>query len=212
MCGPLVVAYSLHLRSEDLTRPPEIRAIYSRGFFHHIVFHGGRVATYTFLGGLAALLANVSSFHQVLGNLRGGFTFGAGILMVLLGLILLKILPLSLLSLPSFGAGSLWGRIFHPLIRSRGFFSKFLLGMATGFLPCLLSWAMIVKAATTSHPIGGFLIMAFFGAGTVPAMLFGGLSVSLLSLRLRFLGERIAAASVICMGLILIFKGTKYFA
>jgi sulfite exporter TauE/SafE len=69
---------------------------------------------------------------------------------------------------------------------------------------------MIVKAATASHPLAGILTMVFFGAGTVPALFFAGLSVSLVSLRIRFLGERIAAVSVIFMGLILVFKGTKY--
>jgi hypothetical protein len=42
-------------------------------------------------------------------------------------------------------------------------------------------------------------------------LFFTGLPASLLSLRARFLGERMAAASVIFMGLILILKGTRYF-
>jgi len=211
MCGPLVMAYSLHIRLQNLTQPTAIKAIWSRGFFHHLAFHGGRVITYGLLGGLAATLAHLTSFNQVMGNLRGGFTLGAGILMIILGMVLLKILPFPLLSLPSFGSGSFWGRIFSSLFRSQSLSAKVLLGMVTGFLPCMLSWAMILKAATASHPLAGFLTMAFFGAGTVPVLFFTGLPASLLSLRARFLGERIAAASVIFMGLILIFKGTKYF-
>jgi sulfite exporter TauE/SafE len=54
--------------------------------------------------------------------------------------------------------------------------------------------------------------MVFFGLGTVPALFLTGLSASLLSMRTRFLGERVAAASIIAMGLILIIKGSKYFA
>ena len=211
MCGPLVVAYSLHIRPEDPVRPMAIKAIWSQGFYHHLAFHGGRIITYSLLGGLAAMLSPMASFNQVIGDLRSGFTLGAGILMILLGMVLLKILPFPLLSLPFFGSGSFWGRIFPPLFRSRSLSSKILLGMAAGFLPCMLSWAMIVKAATASHLLAGFLTMAFFGAGTVPALFFTGLPASLLSIRVRFLGERIAAASVIFMGLILIFKGSKYF-
>jgi uncharacterized protein len=211
MCGPLVIAYSLHIRPDDPAGPMATSAICSRGFSHHLAFHGGRVVTYSLLGGLAALPAHVTSFHQVLGNLRGGFTLGAGILMVLLGMALLKVLPFPLFSLPSLGPGSFWGNIFPPLFRSQSLSSKILLGMAAGFLPCMLSWAMIVKAATASHPLTGFLTMAFFGAGTVPALFFAGFFASLFSLRIRFLGERIAAVSVIFMGLILVFKGTKYF-
>jgi sulfite exporter TauE/SafE len=211
MCGPLIMAYSLHIRAEDSTRPMAIKAIWARGFFHHLAFHGGRIITYSLLGGLAATLAHITSFNQVMGNLRGGFTLGAGIVMIFLGMVLLKVLPFPLLSLPSFGSGSFWGRIFPSLFRSQSLSAKVLLGMSAGFLPCMLSWAMIVKAATASHPLTGFLTMAFFGAGTIPALFFTGLPASLLSLRARFLGERMAAASVIFMGLILILKGTRYF-
>jgi uncharacterized protein len=81
-----------------------------------------------------------------------------------------------------------------------------------GFLPCGLSWAMIVKAATTQSSLAGFLIMVAFGLGTVPALFLPGISASLLSLRSRLVGERLAALSVIVMGLILVFKGAKMFA
>jgi sulfite exporter TauE/SafE len=129
--------------------------------------------------------------------------------MVLLGLVLLKVMPVSLFSLPSPGPESFWRKIFPPLFQSRRLISKFALGLATGFLPCMLSWAMVVKAATTQHPLPGFLTMVFFGLGTVPALFLTGLSASLLSMRTRFLGERVAAASIIAMGLILIIKGAK---
>ncbi len=211
MCGPLVMAYSLHLLPEDPPRNLPAKTLWSRGISHHLAFHAGRVFTYGLLGALAAILAHLTAFNQVLGNLRGGFTLGAGALMVLLGLVLLKILPFPLLSLPSFGAKSYWGKILPPLFRSQSLSSKLALGLATGFLPCLLSWAMIVKAASTGNPLTGFLVTTSFGLGTVPALFFSGLSASLLSLKARFFGERLAAVSVILMGMILIFKGTKYF-
>jgi hypothetical protein len=85
--------------------------------------------------------------------------------------------------------------------------SKAALGFLAGFLPCMLSWAIIIKAATMPSLLGGFLTMFAFGLGTVPALFFTGLSASLLSLRVRFFGERAAAVSVIAMGLILVYKG-----
>jgi sulfite exporter TauE/SafE len=211
MCGPLVMAYSLHLPSGDSSRTVPVKAVWSRGISHHLAFHAGRILTYGLLGALAATLAHLTAFNQVLGNLRGGFTLGAGALMVLLGLILLKVLPFPLLSLPSIGPNSFWGKIFPRLFQAQSLSSKLALGLATGFLPCLLSWALIVKAAATGNPFTGFLVTTAFGLGTVPALFLTGLSASLLSLRARFFGERIAAVSVILMGMILIFKGTKYF-
>jgi hypothetical protein len=211
MCGPLIMAYSLHIGPVDPSQRLPVETLWSRGILHHLAFHAGRILTYGLLGALAAILAHLSAFNQVLGSLRGGFTLGAGALMVFLGLLLLKVLPFPLLSLPSFGPNSYWGKIFPPLFRSQTLSAKLALGLATGFLPCLLSWAMIVKAASTGNPLIGFLVTTSFGLGTIPALFFTGLSASLLSLKARFFGERIAAVSVILMGMILVFKGTKYF-
>jgi len=210
MCGPLVMAYSLHIHGDGPT-PLPVAALWSRGISHHLAFHAGRIFTYGFLGGLAALIAQIAAFNQVLGNIRGGVTLGAGILMALFGLILLKVVPFPLLSLPAFETDSFWKRIFPPLFQSQNPLAKLGLGLATGFLPCMLSWAMIVKATTTENPVFGFLTMVAFGAGTMPALFFTGLSASLLSLKVRFFGERIAAFSVLFMGIILIYKGTRYF-
>jgi len=85
------------------------------------------------------------------------------------------------------------------------------LGLATGFLPCGLSWAMIAKAASSQNMSAGFLTMAAFGLGTVPALFATGLSSTVVSARVRFQGERIAAASLIVMGMIMIIKGGRIF-
>ncbi len=210
MCGPLIMAYSLHIRG-DGPAPSPVAALWSRGISHHLAFHAGRIFTYGLLGGLAALLAQMTTFNEVLGNIRGGFTLASGILMIFFGLILLKAIPFPLLSPPVIGMDSLWGRILPPLFHSRSPLAKLGLGLGAGFLPCMLSWAMIVKAATAANPLTGFLTMASFGAGTMPVLFFTGVSASLLSLKTRFLGERVAACSVVFMGAILIYKGTRYF-
>ncbi len=211
MCGPLVMAYSLHLRGpkrEDST----IQNLWARGSSHHIAFHTGRILTYSLLGALAAALAHIAGLPGIFAGLRSGVTLGAGILMILFGLVILKIFPVSLFSLPSLSAGSFFGRIFPPLFSSSHTGSKFLLGIGAGFLPCMLSWAMIAKAATTQNPAAGFWTMALFGLGTSPVLFATGISASLLSLRTRLIGERAAACAVIVMGFILVFKGAKYFA
>ena len=211
MCGPLVMAYSIHIRASENQGIAEAPALWRKGIFHHSAFHFGRILTYGFLGGLAAGLAHLAGFNQFFSSLRSSATLAGGILMVLFGLFLLKVIPFPLFSLPSFGPGGFFGRVFPPLFRSQRIASRMALGLATGFLPCLLSWAMVVKAATTQNLIEGFLTMVSFGLGTVPALFLVGLSASLLSLKIRFFGERVAAVSVIAMGLILIFKGSKYF-
>ena len=208
MCGPLVMAYSLHIRPLG-GGPTEVSSLLSRGLGYHIAFHLGRLFTYGLLGGLAAGLAHFVGFNHFFSDLRSVVTLGGGILMVLFGLVLLKVVPLRV---PSMGGGSFFSRLFPTLFKSQSLASKLALGVATGFLPCMLSWAMIIKAATTHNPIMGFFSMAFFGLGTVPVLFFTGFSASLLTLKIRFFGERVAAFSVIAMGFILLFKGARYFA
>ncbi|MBI4495839.1 MAG: sulfite exporter TauE/SafE family protein [Deltaproteobacteria bacterium] len=207
MCGPLVLAYSLNLpgsRGEGFS-------VWRRGFLHHLAFHSGRILTYGFLGAAAAGVGSLIGFPGALLNLRGGVTLAGGCLMVLLGLVLLKILPLPLLP-PPLGPGSFFGRLLPPLFRSPRPLSKMALGVTAGFLPCMLSFALLVKAATTQNLPGGFFTMILFGLGTAPALFLAGFSASFLSLKIRILGERTAALSVILMGLILVFKGAGYFA
>ena len=212
MCGPLVLASSLHIKKDGTQGSNYLAAAWKSGFWHHTAFHLGRIITYGLLGAFAAALFHLADLSRLFANLRGTMTLLGGALMVLLGLVLLQVLPLPsfLTSVPT-GQDSLWGRSVPPLLRSQSVGSKMLLGLATGFLPCGLSWAMIVKAATTQSPAAGYLTMAAFGLGTVPALFLTGLSASIFSLKTRILGEKVAALSVIAMGLILVFKGAKVF-
>jgi uncharacterized protein len=212
MCGPLVVAYSLHLRPDAAEGAADISHLWSRGFNHHLAFHSGRILCYGLLGALAAGLGYMTNFSQFFAGLRSSVILGGGLLMVFFGLALLKVISVPLFSVPSFRPNGFVGRALPRLLASDRMASKWALGLAAGFLPCMLSWAMIVKAASTASPLHGFVTMALFGLGTVPALFFTGLSASLFTLRVRLTGERIAACSVIVMGIILLIKGARYFA
>jgi sulfite exporter TauE/SafE len=69
---------------------------------------------------------------------------------------------------------------------------------------------MIARAATTQDPFRGFLTMVLFGLGTVPALFLTGVSASIVSVKMRLTGEKVAAMAIIAMGAILIFKGVRY--
>ncbi len=204
MCGPLIVAYSFHNRGmEQGSRP----TLFGQGLVHHLALHAGRVMSYGILGGLAAGLFHLALPGWVAG-LRGSVTFGGGIMMILFGMMLLKMIP----SFSSPFTDSLLARLLPRLLRSPGVSSKLAIGLAAGFLPCMLSWAMIIKAASTGNPLQGLITMALFGLGTIPALFLPGFSATFLSLKSRLYGERIAAFSVMVMGLILVYKGIRYFA
>ncbi len=200
MCGPLVLAYSLNMN------PPGThnRRIVPSGALHHLAFHLGRVTTYALLGGAAALVVGMAGLTPHLKNIRGIFTFAAGLVMMVLGL---SIMGVSLFHVP----GTAGSTRAAGLINARSLGSKYLLGFSVGFLPCMLPWAMVMKASSSANVIEGFLTMVLFGLGTVPVLFFTGFFASLLSYRLRILGERLAGLSVIVMGALLVFKGLKYF-
>ena len=212
MCGPLVLAYSLYIKSHEAETPIHVSLPWEKGLFHHVAFHSGRILSYGLLGILSAVLLQKIGFMKFHTNLRGGTTLFGGGLMIFFGLVLLKILPLPRFIHPLLmGPTSFWKRQLPSLFRSQRLGSKMALGLAAGFLPCGFSWAMIVKAATTQSVGVGFLTMVSFGLGTVPALFLIGFSASFLSLQTRFLGERVAAVAVMVMGLILIFKGARIF-
>ncbi len=54
MCGPLVMAYSLHVGKPGDLRPTEAPSLWLNGLAHHLSFHLGRLFTYGLLGTLAA--------------------------------------------------------------------------------------------------------------------------------------------------------------
>ena len=212
MCGPLILAYSFHIKSPSGRQVTTGASPARAGLLHHLSFHAGRLLSYGFLGALAATLFHAADLRLLFMDLRGGMTLLGGCFMIFMGGVLLKILPLpGFLSAPLTSHGSFWGRVFPPLFQSSRLTSKMALGLLTGFLPCGLSWAMIGKAATTQNIPAGFFTMVAFGLGTVPLLFFTGVSASFLSLKTRLVGERIAALAVIAMGLILVFKGGRIF-
>jgi len=209
MCGPLVIAYSLNL---EKTKPPLgglKSSFWSRGFLHHLAFHLGRILTYGILGALVAgLLTTVGfSFYW---DMRGSFLLTGGLLMVLLGLVFLKVFPLpAFLTRHSTPFQLLGDRFLPSLLKKPGSLPKMAIGAACGLLPCSLTSSMLIKAALTENIAEGAMTMVAFGLGTFPALLAMGISASLLTLKVRIIGERVAALSVIAMGLFLMFKGAR---
>lgn len=213
MCGPLVFTYSLHLRREGTGQLDRVAPGSYPGaiIYHHAAFQGGRIAAYALTGAVTAGLVSLAGSVDSLRALRSPLSVAGGVGMVIFGLILLKVLPSSRRATAGSlsGSRSFLGRALANLLRSQTLRSRGVLGFAAGFLPCMLSWAMVVKAAATGNAVTGFSLMAVFGLGTAPALLFAGFFASLFTLKTRLAGERIAALSVIAMGLILVWKGAS---
>lgn len=198
MCGPLVLSYSLplsHLRPK-------------RQLFAHLSYNVGRLITYTTLGAVAGLTGHSLGFVGHLAGIENTAALIAGGLMVIAGLLMLDLLPLS--ALQRFDPIRYLSRLFRPLgsrLSSPTISSKFTLGLMLGFLPCGLIYAALLKAMATGSIGAGALTMAAFGLGTAGSLLAIGLFSTALTLRMGRWGSRLAAVSVTLLGAVLVWRG-----
>ena len=137
-----------------------------------LVYNVARVSSYAVAGALAGLLGRALVAAVDVAGLSIAFRVLAGAVMVaaagrlLFGWRLLD-------PLEAAGAG-LWRRVMPwtaGRARSRSSVSAAVaLGLAWGWLPCGLTYSMLLLAATTTSALQGALVMAAFGLGTLPAM------------------------------------------
>ncbi len=209
MCGPLVIAWSLRYRSASAAGLGNAGiSLFSGAFLHHLAFHAGRIATYSALGALVAGIFSSFEVHRFSMQYRAGFAIASGIVLIGMGLVFFGALPLPLfLTRLLSSQASVFGRKLAQLTTSVNPGSKIGLGLLVGLLPCGLTWAMLVAAASTLSPVRGLAVMASFGLGTIPALLAAGMSASLVSVRTRLFGERAAAIFIVIMGASMAIRG-----
>jgi len=123
------------------------------------LWHAGRLTTYAALGAVAA---------EAGGRLLPGTPWvGAVVSLVLLAWFSARLAgwapALPVHGTPLVRIATRVGRITHPL-------GPYLLGLATGLLPCGLTWSALALALAAGDLAGGALTMLAFGAGTLPAL------------------------------------------
>lgn len=170
-----------------------------------LIYSLGRIFTYAFLGTVAGFCG--ARFLGTSGDLAGvqrWFSIGAGVLMMLIGISTLGWMRLRF-ALPG-GVERTFVSIFRQFLAGPGRFAVFLSGVLNGFLPCGLVYAFLTMALSSGGCLRGGLLMAVFGAGTVPAMTVVGCGSSLVSHHLRSKIYRLAACLVIATGGVTIYR------
>jgi hypothetical protein len=197
MCGPIVLSYSL-------ASPGAPRSL----ALSHAFYNLGRTLTYTLLGAIAGTAGGMIGSAANLVGVEKGAMLVAGVLMVIGGLMMSGLIPSG--GLLRIGGTGLSARLFHGagrLISSPHPASKLGLGLVLGLLPCGLLWAAMLKAAGTGSPLNGALTMAAFGLGTAGALGALGAFSSLIGARLGRFSNALAAASIIVVGALLVWRG-----
>lgn len=182
MCGGLVGAFALGLPGD---RSPLVV---------QLACNLGRVATYVGLGAAAgALGAGTLLFADVLPMQK--ILFGASsVVLLAMGLYLGGLFP-RFAELERVGRAP-WRRIQPLLARVlpiRTLQSAVVAGLLWGFLPCGLVYSAVVLALASASAPRGALVMAVFGAGTLPNLLAMGLLAHRLQPFLQDRRVRVAA-------------------
>lgn len=198
MCGPIVLSYSLPLGSKKI----------SSQILAHLAYNFGRILTYSLLGALAGLLGGSVGFIGELAGFQNVAAIFAGVLMVVAGILMLDLIPNK--RLQRFNPLLYTSRFLRPLgsrFSSSSVGSKFTLGLILGFLPCGLIYAALLKAISTGTVFAGALTMTAFGLGTAGSLLAIGIFSSALSLKFSRWGSRVAAVSVLLLGIFMVSRG-----
>lgn len=154
-------------------------------------YHGGRIASYTLLGGMLGLAAGSIDIAAWTIGLR----YLAGILLIGMGLYVADWWR-GMMLLERAGA-TLWRpvqRVSARLLPVRHWPQAFALGLCWGLMPCGLIYSALAWAATARDLAQSALLMFLFGLGTLPAMLATSFGADRLQAFLRRRGLKLAIA------------------
>jgi sulfite exporter TauE/SafE len=197
MCGPLalMVGSGAGRLKENVRR----QAIYS----------AGRIFTYGCCGATAAFAsAWLTAQTRSLVAAQAWLAIVAGGLLVVVGLASTGVLPrwnVKLLrNAPCHAAQAI-----KTLTTAPDSLSLFLAGVATGFIPCGLVYAFLLKAGSSGSIGMGAMTMVLFGLGTVPLMMLVGTGGGLLTMSTRSQVLKVAAWCVVIAGMVTIARGAS---
>lgn len=193
MCGPLV---AFAVGGTDI-QSNSVRALL------HVMYHGGRLASYALIGAVCGLLGAaldlggaMAGLHRVASLLAGGMMIAVGVIAILhyKGVRLPQLSVPLLQRLVIIGQRATFG--LRPLPRALG------IGVLTAFLPCGWLYAFAIVATGTGSVIWGAAVMIAFWLGTVPVLASLGIGVQTLA---GTIGRRIPLATAVAFVLLGLF-------
>jgi sulfite exporter TauE/SafE len=168
MCGPFVLAQSAAKARSGAARSRLSRLAGAALLPYHL----GRMTTYVLLGVAAASITGALMTLPELRWLAIFFLAAAGLAFLAYAM---GGLPDAVKRrLPAFGLGARWAaavsRVARPLFAAPTGWRGYVLGMALGFIPCVMLYAALAAAAASASPLGAVYAMAAFALGTAPGL------------------------------------------
>lgn len=188
MCGPIALSLPL---SDD--------GFLSR-FNKVAIYNIARMSSYSVMGAVLGVLGAgiaFAGFQQMLSIVAG--------LIILAGLIYIYLFRKSGVSLTI--PGKFVQKGMSRFIGKRSVGSFMMLGFLNGLLPCGMVYVALAASVATASVVAGAGFMAFFGLGTVPAMVFVSLARGFIPLRLRSLINKASPFIIGLMAVMLVLRG-----
>jgi uncharacterized protein len=211
MCGPIALSLSSYLSRESGDAAAHSTPAAKRSTLVHLFYNAGRIVTYSFLGGVAGLLGSTLELGLwSAGIAYSGITISliTGGAMLLLGLIQLGVLPrLSVLDENFFHTSPLFSSAVTGMMHADALWTRFVLGLLLGFLPCILTYSMFLQAIASGGFWKGFQLLFFFGLGTAPMLLLTGFFSAALTRSLRRYGNRLSGWLILLVGIATLIRG-----
>jgi len=164
-----------------------------------LLYNGGRVISYTIIGGLVGALGSAVSFS---GWARGAVAIASGVFMIIMAINLLGIAPVMRKWMPKmpapFRSFSInFGRGKSPLV----------VGLLNGLMPCGPLQGMQIYALGTGSALVGAASMFFFSLGTAPLLIGLGSATSLIGGKLTAKMMKVSALVILALGFVMISRG-----
>ena len=205
MCGPLVISFSLNLGQRNATVP-------------HLVYHCGRILTYTALGAVMGATGSFTFIAVHVGFVQRAAMFVAGAIVIAMGLAVGEWVPQIRLLNPQCTSFGPLSRLFKKLSQSNSAMSYLPLGLMLGLLPCGPVYTALLGAARAGmaapHILQGVFtgmsLMAAFGLGTVPALFIVGKAANSGWMKFRTKFNQAGAVLMVVLGIYYIWEAFSY--
>jgi len=192
MCGPLVMALPIAHQNNF----QKWRSL--------ILYHFGKISSYAILGVLLGLFGSQLPLYGVQENLS----------IVMGSIMLLYVLYVFVIKANWSPSIIHFNRVYNFIIKKMGLLFKsknktafYFIGFLNGLLPCGMVYVALTSALATQSVVKGGFIMAFFGLGTLPALLMVAIGGQYFGRSVRLRLQGLLPVFVFSMGVLLILRG-----
>jgi sulfite exporter TauE/SafE len=191
MCGPIAFVLPLDRKSS------------SRRFFQILLYHSGRIFTYSLIGLLFGLLGK----GLYLFGLQQKISVITGVLMIAAVIVAATSIKIFRFANPLYKVVSSLKSKLGSALKKKSPDTFLTIGFLNGFLPCGLVYMAVFGAIAAGNLVQSSLYMILFGLGTIPLMTTAVYFGNFLTGKIRTRIRKIIPVFVVVVGVLFILRG-----